>query len=108
MVSYVDRFAQYTGESLTIVRTLRQGRTGAMVFSRIERPEGGTPVRVDWRLDSRGDALKVVDVVVEGTSLGTTLRSDFGSIIRRHGGKVSGLIEVLRAKTARLQEAAGG
>ena len=78
VASYVDRFARYTGESLTITR-----KRGVTVFSEIDRPEGGRAVRVDWRVANRGDLLKVVDVVVEGTSLSTTLRSDFSSIIRR-------------------------
>ena len=36
--------------------------------------------------------------------MSTTLRSDFGSIIRREGGKVAGLIEVLRDKTKSLRQ----
>ncbi len=83
VASYVDRFARYTGESLTITRSVSDGKRGVTVFSEIDRPEGGRAVRVDWRVANRGDLLKVVDVVVEGTSLSTTLRSDFSSIIRR-------------------------
>ena len=36
--------------------------------------------------------------------MSTTLRSDFGSIIRRSGGKVAGLIDELRKKTKHLKE----
>jgi phospholipid transport system substrate-binding protein len=106
VASYVDRFARYTGESLTITRSVSDGKRGVTVFSEIDRPRGGRAVRVDWRVASRGDLLKVVDVVVEGTSLSTTLRSDFASIIRREGGSVHGLIEILRAKTAGLNQSA--
>ena len=42
-------------------------------------------------------------LVVEGASMSQTLRSDFGSIIRRKGGHVSGLLEELRIKTASLK-----
>ena len=42
-------------------------------------------------------------MVVEGASMSQTLRSDFGSIIRQKGGKVSGLLEELRVKTASLK-----
>lgn len=106
VASYVDRFARYTGESLTITRSVSDGKRGVTVFSEIDRPQGGKAVRVDWRVASRGDLLKVVDVVVEGTSLSTTLRSDFASIIRREGGSVHGLIEILRAKTTGLNQSA--
>ena len=106
VASYVDRFARYTGESLTITRSVSDGKRGVTVFSEIDRPSGGKAVRVNWRVASRGDLIKVVDVVVEGTSLSTTLRSDFASIIRREGGSVHGLIEILRAKTAGLDQSA--
>jgi phospholipid transport system substrate-binding protein len=104
VVSYVDRFANYTGETLAITKTVALDDGNAMVFSEIARPAGGPPVRVDWRVATEDGRLRVVDVVVEGTSMSTTLRSDFGSIIRRQGGKVAGLIEVLRAKTKSLRQ----
>ncbi len=47
--------------------------------------------------------MKILDVIVEGASMSQTLRSDFGSIIRQKGGKVSGLLDVLRVKTAALE-----
>lgn len=107
VVSYVDRFAAYTGQSLRIVDSRAHGRSGAVVRSRIDRPAGGHPVRVDWRVATRDGAVKVVDVIVAGTSLSATLRSDFGSHIRRNGGSLAGLIAALREKTTRLQVAAG-
>jgi len=42
-------------------------------------------------------------VIVEGTSMSNTLRSDFGSIIRQKGGSIAGLISALREKTASLK-----
>ena len=48
-----------------------------------------------------------IDVVVKGASMSQTLRSDFGSIIRQKGGRVSGLLEELRVKTASLKADAG-
>ena len=35
--------------------------------------------------------------------MSNTLRSDFGSIVRRQGGKVAGLITALREKTEALK-----
>ena len=102
--SYVDRFAGYTGEALAITKAVALDEDNAMVFSEIVRPTGGPPVRVDWRVAIEDGSLRVVDVVVEGTSMSTTLRSDFGSIIRREGGKVAGLIKVLREKTKGLRQ----
>lgn len=104
VVSYVDRFTAYAGEKLTITKTLPAGDGAAIVFSEIIRPAGGPPVRVDWRVDVKDEDYKIVDVIVAGTSMSTTLRSDFGSIIRRSGGKVAGLIDELRKKTEDLKK----
>ncbi len=106
VVSYVDRFAAYTGEPLMIIKTLTQNDTNATVFTEIEQSGGTPPVHVDWRIARKESLYKVVDVVVEGTSMSSTLRSDFGSTIRQRGGKVSGLLAALREKTASLKSAA--
>jgi len=106
VVSYVDRFAEYTGEPLNILKTLAVDEKTVIVFTQIIQEKAETAVRVNWRVGKKDDSFKVVDVVVEGTSMSNTLRSDFSSIIRREGGKVAGLLVVLRAKTASLKEPA--
>ncbi|HER26343.1 MAG TPA: ABC transporter substrate-binding protein [Rhodospirillales bacterium] len=103
VISYVDRFAAYTGEPLLVIKTLRQNDTNATVYAEIEQPGGAPTVHVDWRVARKGTMYKIVDVIVEGTSMSSTLRSDFGSTIRRRGGKVSGLIDALRKKTKGLR-----
>ena len=104
VISYVDRFAGYTGEALAITKAVALNDNSAIVYSDIVRPTGGPPVRVDWRVATEDENLHVVDVVIEGTSMSTTLRSDFSSIIRREGGKVAGLLKVLRDKTKSLRQ----
>lgn len=106
VASYVDRFATYTGEQLRITRALTEEGERATVFSEIALPGGGkTPVRVDWRVEGEVGRLKVTDLVVEGVSMSTTLRSEFASIMRRDGGKLDGLFAVLREKTAAIKAA---
>lgn len=104
VVSYVDRFAQYAGEALNVTKARKEKERLATVFSEISRPGGAKPIRVNWRVGSTGKAYKILDVTVEGTSMSTTLRSDFGSIIHQKDGQVLGLIEELRTKTASLRE----
>jgi len=103
VISYVDRFASYAGEKLHMIKTIPDNVTTATVYTEIVQPSGGPPVRIDWRVGSKENHYKVVDVIVEGTSMSNTLRSDFGSIIRQKGGSVAGLIETLREKTASLK-----
>ena len=87
-----------------MTRTITIDSANVTVFSEIMRPTGGRPIRVDWRVGSLDQSLKIVDVVVEGTSMSATLRSDFGSIIRRNGGRVAGLIAEIRDKTQSLRK----
>ena len=107
VVSYVDRFAEYAGEALKVHRAVTENESTATIFSEIVRPNGGPPVRVDWRVGrNKAEAYKIVDVVVEGTSMSNTMRADFTSVINQKGGQISGLIEVLREKTAQLKQEA--
>ncbi len=107
VVSYVDRFAEYAGEALKVNRSITENENTVTIFSEIVRPSGGQPVRVDWRVGRNKEAAyKIVDVVVEGTSMSNTMRADFTSVINQKGGQMSGLIEVLRAKTVALKQEA--
>jgi phospholipid transport system substrate-binding protein len=106
VVSYVDRFAEYAGESLRVNKAVPENASTATVFSEIVRPHQSQPVRVDWRVGRKDTTYKIVDVVVEGTSMSNTLRADFTSTINQKGGSVSGLIEELRKKTESLKEEA--
>jgi len=103
VVSYVDRFQKYAGENLRVVKSRVEGDKTATVFTEIVRPEAGQPIQVIWRIGAKGEALKVLDVLIEGTSLSQTLRADFGSIISQRQGKVAGLIHEMRLKTAELK-----
>jgi phospholipid transport system substrate-binding protein len=103
-VSYAKQFASYAGEKLIITKTLIENNKTATVFSEIQLPNGGQkPVRVDWRLEGTGTQFKIIDLVVEGVSMSTTLNSDFGSIIRNNGGRIAGLLDVLEEKTVSLK-----
>lgn len=106
VVSYVDRFAEYAGESLRVNKAVPENETTATIFSEIIRPHQSQPVRVDWRVGRKDATYKIVDVVVEGTSMSNTLRADFTATINQKGGAVSGLLEELRKKTESLKEEA--
>ena len=103
VVSYVDRFGRYAGEALDLKKTRTENKTTVTVFSEIKRSGAAKPISVHWRVGTNGTIYKVLDVVVEGTSMSSTLRSDFGSIVRQNNGKVSGLIEELKKKTTTLK-----
>ena len=78
----------------------RSGPEGVIVTSEIIRPEGGSPIKVEWRLGTRGGLYKVSDVIIDGVSMELTERTEFASLIQRSGGQVQGLLAMMRNGTA--------
>jgi phospholipid transport system substrate-binding protein len=104
---HVKRFSAYSGEQLKVVRAVSNSENSITVFSQFIRPDGSNPINVDWRVAPKGKRFLITDVVVEGTSLSQTLRSDFASTIHQKGGKIAGLLEVLREKVSLLKAELG-
>lgn len=102
VITYVERFDQYSGETIQVVKSVSDPGKDSLVFSEIHRPTGGEPIRVDWRVRSNSDIYKIIDVYVEGISMSQSQRKEFTSVIRSKGGKVEGLLSVLRAKIESL------
>lgn len=99
VVTYLNRFKRYSGESLIVTRALVDDQSGdAMVFSQIKRPSGSAPLDIAWRVRPKGDSFKIVDVSVEGVSMSQTQRTEFSSVIRRNGGQIEGLLAEMRQK----------
>ena len=105
VITYVDRFDQYSGEALKVVNTVTDPGKDAIVYSELVRPNSKDVIRVDWRVRQNGDEYRIVDVYVEGISMGQTQRSEFASVIKQKGGTVEGLLQVLRTKVSSLQQA---
>ena len=105
VITYVDRFDQYSGEALKVVNTVMDPGKDAIVYSELLRPNSKDVIRVDWRVRQAGDEYRIVDVYVEGISMGQTQRSEFASVIKQKGGTIEGLLQVLRTKVASLQQA---
>jgi phospholipid transport system substrate-binding protein len=95
---YGTRFSSLSGETLRI-RGSRSEETGVIVSTDIINPGSEAPVKIDWRLVTDSGAFKINDVVIEGISMMVTQRSEFASVIQRHGGQVSGLLSMMREKT---------
>ena len=87
---YGQRFAEYNGETLRVIGS-RTESEGAIVSSEIIRPQG-SPIKVDWRLDTRNGVYKITDVTVDGASMALTQRSEFAGLIHRNGGQLAALL----------------
>lgn len=97
---YNNRFDEYKGEKLMVQGVKALSGTDSLVTSYIVPVDGGQKVQIDWRVRNKGGSQRVVDVIVEGVSMSVTQRSEFASIIQQGGGKVSHLIDHLRAKVS--------
>ncbi|MEE2761233.1 MAG: ABC transporter substrate-binding protein [Pseudomonadota bacterium] len=103
VATYSNRFRQITTERIAVASASTRNNKLAIVHSRLLR-DSQKPVRIDWRVAYPRGQYKIVDIIVEGISMLQTQRSEFGSVIRQNGGKVSGLITALRDKTQSLNK----
>ncbi|HUC70248.1 MAG TPA: ABC transporter substrate-binding protein [Stellaceae bacterium] len=96
---YTARLSDFEGEQFKI-NGARPDQGSVIVSTDVITPGAPTPLKVDWRLVNDDGAYKISDVIVEGVSMLVTQRSEFASIIQRHGGQVQGLLDLMREKTA--------
>lgn len=94
---YSNRLSEYAGAQLRVTGA-RPEADGALVISELTNPKGGQPVKIEWRMTRFDDTYKVSDVIIDGVSMAATQRSEFASVIQRHGGTVEGLLASLREK----------
>ncbi len=104
------RLADYSGQAFEITLAVAAtsasaSEQAAIVRSRFYVSED-SPVRVDWRVASKGDNYKITDVILEGVSLATTYRDEFSAVVRRHG--IQGLLDKLRVQRDELARVNSG
>jgi phospholipid transport system substrate-binding protein len=96
---YTARLSDFSGEQFKINGS-RLDADAVIVSTDVITPGAPQPLKIDWRLVNDDGAYKISDVIVEGVSMAVTQRSEFASVIQRHGGQVQGLIDLMRQKTA--------
>ena len=95
---YGTRLSNFNGETFN-VRGSRTDESGTIVSTDIFSPNGDAPIKVDWRLITNHGSFKINDVIIEGVSMLVTQRSEFASVIQRHGGQVGELLAMIRERT---------
>lgn len=63
---------------------------------------GAPPLPIDYMLEKDGDSWKVFDIIIEGVSLVTNYRGQFGNEIKQNG--IASLIAKLAEKNANLDK----
>ena len=104
---YRDRVDDYAGQTVEVTGGREEARGDYTVHTRIKSPKAGEPILVDYRLrkDASGN-WRVIDVIGEGLSIVSNLRSQFESMLSRGGPDK--LIQTLRDKIATGEAAKDG
>lgn len=98
--TYADRFAKLSGISLTITKAVSKGKKDTIVYSKLRNDAGIKKVSIEWRLRNQNGQFRIIDVVVQGISMGLTQRDEFVSVIKKNGLGVEGLLQELRKRKA--------
>ncbi len=86
--------ARHLGENAMVVRSnLLYGKKGATLY-------------IDWRLRRVDQDWRIADIVVQGISFVSVLRSEFVAVLDQSGGNVESLLAELRRKNAKFYAAA--
>lgn len=99
VVTYSERFVELGEDVFSVTEAQLKGEKDIIVRSTLERPQHEQRVQLDWRVRDRDGEFRIIDVMVEGVSMGQTQRSEFASVIRNSGGTIDGLIEELRKRS---------
>ncbi|WP_420405995.1 MlaC/ttg2D family ABC transporter substrate-binding protein [Nisaea sp.] len=90
--TYTNQFDEYSGQTFEVTGNIESGRF-TMVNSKIVNPANpGSSVLVDWRLIEEADSFRIVDVVIEGISMGITQRNEYSAVIDGNSGKIDSLL----------------
>lgn len=100
--TYSVRLGGYSGEQFKVIKKSAAGKRDVIVHTRIEQTAGNA-FNANWRVRKLGERYKIIDIYVEGVSMAVTQRSEFETILRRHG--VDGLISQLRNRLEKLSAA---
>jgi len=97
----VQRFfpllAGYDGQRLQIENSREDSKKKDVFIVNSTYPRNeGEPYKLSWRIRNKDAQFRILDVVAEGVSMAITLRSEYGSMIKSSGGKVSTLTAKLR------------
>ena len=102
-MTWTGRFNASQGAiSFSVLRATPDDALDMIVETLISR-EHQEPAMANWRLRLTDGGFRVIDLLVEGTSMAIAYREEFTSVIAQNGGKLQGLLEVLQNKVTQMQ-----
>lgn len=105
--SYVDRFNDYNGEKLHVLKSSRYDEKDIIVKTELRRPNGQPMIKLDWRVRDTGGEIRVLDLMVEGVSMVVAQRAEFSASLRRADGDMEAFLQDLEGRVRVMAEAGG-
>lgn len=99
--TWTRRFKEYNGETLELGAVKAEGED-FIVDSQMKRAKLA-PINVSWRVRRSGETFHILDIIVEGASMAITFRSDYSAVLSSQGGKMDGLLDVMRKKAEQIK-----
>ena len=96
--AYAKRFQDYSGFTFQVSGQQKDDETDTVVNSDINRPNGGPPIPVQWRVRAENGTYKIADVVIAGISMAVTDKQQFAAVIQRGGGTIQALIDAMKSQ----------
>ncbi len=90
--TYTNQFDNYSGQKFEVTGSGENGRYTVVKSNIVDPASPQGNVLIDWRLIEDGGQFKIVDVVIEGISMGITQRNEYSSVIESNGGKIEPLL----------------
>ena len=98
VATYGDNIENYKGETVDILSGRKEAREDYTVMTKIDRGSADADLLVDYRLRLAPDGeWKIIDVIAEGISMVSNLRSQFQEVVSHKG--TDELLRRLRDKT---------
>ena len=99
--SYANKLDQYSGEKIVIISS-EAAKKFVIVKSNIVRDGADTlKIELNWRLLTRDDQTKIIDLSIEGISLIVAQREEFQSFLSNNNEDLDALINRLKTINAR-------
>ena len=101
---YLPHVAKYSRDHMRVLGARPRGKRDVVVESELLTDQGDW-IEADWRIRSREDGIRIIDLVVAGVSLLLVQRQEFEAVIRRDG--FAGLVERLIERKNEASNARG-
>lgn len=96
--TYMMKFFDYSGESLTVSDATADPDGSIVVHSEVKNPTGTETYDLNWHIVDAKNALKLIDISINGVSTTLTQKQDYASVLQSTGGNVDDLIAKLKAQ----------